>query len=272
MKLRITEGMAIAFFPVIGFASALMFEMGYADAFDYSYELIDVDLKLMIFAMLWIALILAPFFAYCCFFIWAARRGGLGARLIAFQMVLPLPMLVGWYISGFQSHYFAMATIAALCTWIWPLAKFLYWWLRHNLVSAIEKLARSEGVQDKPLHPLKSDKISWYDRVFSIFMLAVLVSVLAVMARGAGSFVAHKKSGFSSFLSDGKEYAILSAYADRFVVGGVDGGMFDGNVYVFAKNSERLVNLRKKHYVKFLSRFEMSKESRAAMPPPALGW
>lgn len=259
MKFRVTEGLAIAFFPVIAFASALIFEIGYADAFDYSYEFIDVDLKLTIFAMFWICLILAPFFAYCCFFLWAARRGGLGARLIAFQMVLPLPMLVGWYMTGFQSHYFAIGTAVTFLIWIIPLARFSYFWLRYDLSGAIEKLARSDGIQAEPRHPLKSDELAWYDKIFSVVFLVVIILILAVMARGAGSFVAYSKSGFPSFFSDGKEYAILSAYADRFVVGGVTDGKFDGNVYIFAKNSERLVNVRKKYYDNFLSRFEVQK-------------
>lgn len=271
MKIKITEGMLIAFFPVFAFLSALAFEMGYADTFDYSHDLIDVDLKLMLAAMTAIVLFFAPLFIYCYGFVWAARRGSLGARVIALQMLLPLPLLVVWYMTGFQSRLTAMALLGAILTWLIPLARFCWLWLRHGFADAVEKLARSQGVKDKPTYPLKAPHIVWYDKIFALFMLAVFVLMLAVMARGVGSFVAHNKSSFSTFFSEGKEYAILSAYADRFVVSGVVDGAFDGNVYVFAKNSERLVNVKAKRYENFLGRVEALKESKAAMPPPAPG-
>lgn len=271
MKIKITEGMLIAFFPVFAFLSALAFEMGYADTFDYSHELIDVDLKLMLSAMTAIVLVLAPLLIYCYCFALAARRGSLGARVVALQMLLPLPMLVAWYMTGFQSHAIALAIFGAILTWLVPLARFCWLWWRHGFAEAVERIARSQGVKAKPIYPLKSPQIAWYDKIFALFMLAVFVLILAVMARGVGSFVAHNKSRFSAFISEGKEYAILSAYGDRFVVGGVADGAFDGNVYVFAKNSDRLVNVKAKRYNNFLSRVEALKESKAAMPPPAPG-
>lgn len=255
MSFRVSEGMALASFPVFGFIAALLFEMGYADAFGYSYDLIDIDLKLTLAAMAVIALIFTPLFIYCWFMLWAARRGGVLGKLAAIQMAMPLPMLIMWYMTGFQSRNLAIGLMVAALVALLPLIKLGYLCLRHDLPMALGIMAASQQI-NAGAGKGADRQVAWYDKVFAIFMLALCAVVLVVMTYGVGSFFAYNKSRFSMFISEGKEYVILSAYADRFVVGGITGKVFNGNVYVFAKNSERLINVRKKRYDSFWSRLE----------------
>lgn len=256
MKFKMTEGIVIAAFPVFGFISALMFEMGYADAFGYSHELIDIDLKLTLVAMALIALVLAPLVIYCWAFWWSASRGGAGGRLVSFQMILPLPMLICWYMTGFQSANLAVGLGISVFIAMLPLIKLAYLCLRHDFSMALDIMVAAQRLRAKPEKKAGGSNVAWYEKAFAVLLLSVCVIALALMARGVGSLVAHNKSAFSMFVSDSKEYVILSAYADRFVVGGIANNAFDGNIYVFAKNSERLINIRVKRYDNFWRQFE----------------
>lgn len=62
------------------------------------------------------------------------------------------------------------------------------------------------------------------------------------------------KTAFPTFVMDGKSYVVLAGYGDKFVLGGVADGNFDGNTLVIPKNSEKIINLKAVYYENLYSK------------------
>ncbi len=252
MSILFREGVMLAVAPVIAFGVALMFETGYADAFGISHELIDVDLRGMIISAIVVLFAFIPFISCTYFLFHLGTRRERIIRWWAIQLMMVLPMLISIYVSGFTS-YLAYAGLG-LALAFGSIAVMNVAWRARKIgwKEAFEKAADSEGIKEFSGQRPASKPPRIWDKLLACIIVLFLFTVLALMIQGVGKGVAKFKSAYPTFTMDGKPYAILSGYGDRFVLGGIEDNSFDGNISVVPKNSEKLTNISVKRYDNFL--------------------
>ncbi|WIN05189.1 MULTISPECIES: hypothetical protein [Pseudomonas] len=252
MEFMRKEGFLLALLSIASFWVCYMYETGYADTFGISHELIDVDLKAMVIGIAVVVLSLVPLVGYCYVMFKLGSTKSRHSRWFAIKMVMPLPMLMCLYVSGFTSLLiwvglaFAVffSTISVIVVAI--KARKIGW------MNALAAAADSEGIQERNGERTPSGDPTIWHGFFGLVMAFFMVVMVSLIIRGVGIGVANTKVAYPSFTMDGKVYAVLSNYGDRFVLGGVDEGHYNGNTYVIPKNSDKIINLKLVRYKGFL--------------------
>lgn len=247
------ESVIISSLSILAFVAAFLFECGYSDAFGYDYVFIEIDLKKMVISILCIAICFFPLLIYFWIFFFLGLRKEKESRLIALQMVLPIPVLIFLYISGFDSKIMnwllALSILLAAITFIRVLfkARKLGWHEAMSQIATAEGIKEFEGPRPKGREPRVIDKVIGFCVVLLFFV------ALGLMVRGIGSAVAHWKNTYQTFTLDGEEVAIIAAYGERLIVGGVVGDQFNYKLSVVPKDSEKLIGLKIAYLPEFLS-------------------
>ncbi|GFZ70607.1 hypothetical protein PSE10C_13490 [Pseudomonas amygdali pv. eriobotryae] len=246
------EGFLLAVLSIAAFWVSYMFETGYADAFGISHELIDIDLKTMVVAIAAVLFSFIPLIGYCYVMIKLGTKKSRHTRWFAIKMVLPFPMLLSLYLTGFTSVFVWSSlalTIFFSCVSVVVVAfkaRKIGWY------QALATAADSEGIKEISGQRELSGQSTIWDKLLGVVMVFFLFTVISLCVRGVGVGSAYIKNSYPSFGMDGKTYAILANYGDRFVLGGVDNGHYDFNTYVIPKNSEKIINLKLVRYSDFL--------------------
>lgn len=252
MRFEFKEGVLLALLPVVAFYAAWMYEMGYADVFGISRELIDVDLKMMIPALLAVSASFVPFclYGYLLFCLGTNRRKEV--RWWALKLLMPLPLIPLVYMSGFTKSSFYPAAALASGVFVVSLVSVSLRARKIGWRQAILAAAEAEGIKEfgESHQQVRHPKI--WDKLIAIAVILFLIMIFSVMIGGVGKAVARLRTGYSSFEADGKSYVILAGYGDRFVLGGVKDGKFDKTTYVIPKNSEKLVDVKFTRYLDFI--------------------
>lgn len=246
------EGFLLAVLSVTAFCVSYMFEIGYADAFGISHELIDIDLKAMVAAVAAVLLSLIPLVGYCYVMFRLGTEKSRHTRWFAIRMVMPLPMLFSVYLTGFTSLFvwasllFAVFFSGVSIVLVALKARKVGW------LQALTTAADSEGIKEFNGQRETSGQPTVWDKLLGVLMVVFLFVVISLSVRGIGMGSAHIKSAYPSLEMEGKTYVVLANYGDRFVLGGVGDGQYDGNTYVIPKNSEKIINLKLVRYDSFL--------------------
>lgn len=239
--------------PILSFIGAYIFETGYADAFGYPHELIEIDLRATVISLILGISILTPAYLFYALFFTFALRPEIELRFIAMNFVYSIPALILAYALGFSSIEINLlllfSVLLGLITPGWYIIKYRH--LPWN--EALKIAASTQGIKERNQHTFTEEiQLSARDRVYqAVFIIAVL-AVFALMLRGAGSAVALWKSSYHTFLIKDQEVAILAAYGDTLILGGVTDDMFDGTISVIPKNSESIKQIRLAHMQRFL--------------------
>lgn len=247
------EAVLLAFLPVLSFIWALLFEIGYADSFGYSYSFIAIDLKAMIVSLAVSAAILIPIAVFYAIFVRLASSDSRSDKLFALELILPVIILIPCCIAGFGNKILNAIFFGTL---IFAVSKYCVlglYTLRFGWSEAVARTARQEGLEEMPANFRVRLKIGTKG-VFSIYVVvAIALIVSGLMVRGVGAAAAHWKTGYQTFIMDGKEYALIAAYDDLLILGGVVEEHFDGLISILPKNSDKLENLRGAYLKGFLS-------------------
>jgi multisubunit Na+/H+ antiporter MnhF subunit len=252
-ELLTKEAVLLAVLPVISFIWALLFEIGYADSFGYSYSLIEIDLKIMIVSLAASAAVLVPMAAFYILFVRLACSDLKSDRLLALELILPVVILIPCCIAGFGNKIFNVLLIGSLS---FALSKYAVIYLRalqYGWTEAVARAALFEGLTDRPPTFRVKEKLGAKSVLTIYFVIALMLVVSGLMVRGVGTAAAHWKTGYQTFVMEGKEYAVIAAFGDLVVLGGVLEEHFNGLVSILPKNSEKLVELRGAYFKDFLS-------------------
>lgn len=254
MNFFLKESVIVSTLSILAFVAAFLFECGYADAFGYDYVFIVIDLKIMVISMVCVAIVSLPLGVYFWVFFSFGFRKEKEQRLIALQMILPIPVLIFLYISGFDSKIMfwllCMALFLAFVTFLRVLfkARKLGWQEAMSHIATAEGIKEFEGPRPKVREPRVIDKVIGY------CVILVILMALGLMVRGIGSAVAHWKSNYQTFVLDGEEVAIIAAYGERIIVGGVTADQFNTRITMVPKDSEKLIDLKNAYFTNFLSK------------------
>lgn len=248
------ESVIISTLSILAFVAAYLFECGYSDAFGYDYVFIVIDLKVMVISMACVTIVSFPLVLYFWVFFSLAFRQEKEQRLIAVQMIMPIPVLIFLYMSGFESTVMfwllCIAVFLAFVTFVRVLfkARKLGWQEAMSHIATAEGIKEFEGPRPKRKEPRVIDKVMGYCAILVILM------TLGFIVRGIGSAVAHWKSNYQTFVLDGEEVAIIAAYGERIIVGGVTGDQFNTKITIVPKDSEKLIDLKSAYFTNFLSK------------------
>ncbi|WP_156329650.1 hypothetical protein VUG52_16870 [Pseudomonas sp. LH21] len=252
MRFEFKEGVMLALLPVIAFYMAWMYEIGYADELGISRELIDVDLKMMLPALMFVFLAFVPLclYGYLLFNLGTNRRREV--RWWAIKLLMPAPLLIGVYTTGFSkiATYIAVGFTVGLM--FISLLSVAFKAIKVGWSSAMAAAADAEGIRDIDGSRPSSRPAKFWDKLVAVSVMCFVVLVFSSMTVGVGKAAARFKTSYSSFEMDGKEYVILAGYGDRFVLGGVKDGQFNKVTAVIPKNSEKLINVKRSSYERFM--------------------
>lgn len=249
------EAVLLAFLPVISFIWALLFEIGYADSFGYSYSFIAIDLKVMIVSLAVSAGILIPIGFFYILFVRLACSGSKFDRLIALELIIPVIIVIPCCIAGFGNNIFNGLLIIFLVLSLLKFACFGLYALWFGWFEAVARAAQFEGLGDLPANFRFRLELIGKNIVTVYILILVALFISGLMVRGVGTAAAHWKSGYQTFVMEGKEYALIATYDDLVILGGVVEDQYDGLVSILPKNSDKLANLRSAKLKGFLSTF-----------------
>lgn len=248
------ENVLLALLPVLAFVGALLFESGYASAYGYGYEFIEIDLKVMVVALVCVGVSLFPFLAYMVLFLSLVDSGTKQARVLAFKMVLPIPVLICSYMMGFESKLLLLFLLAMVVGWMFFLGR-LFWKSRKlGWNDALLDIAASSGIKDFVGPQPRPKPKTVRDDFIAYFLIFSALLVVGMMIKGIGSGVAYWKSEYQTFTLDGAEVAIVAVYGERIIVAGITEDQFDRQISVIGKDSGKVVNLKKAYLNNFLTR------------------
>lgn len=250
--LFVREGVVIAVLPVLSFMGALMFELGYAGEFGYSYSFITIDLKVMVVSLAVTIAVLIPIVAMSLGLLRVMVASSKEIRLLGLEFVLPVIAIVGFCISGFSSSLFFIFFVSSFSFAVSKYSFILLKGLRYGFKQSLSKAAVSEGLTDTAVLRAQLGRIAFRKPFVILPVAAVVLILLAFMVRGVGQGFAHWKNDYQSVQLDGVEYAVLSAYDDLIILGGITEEQFNGVLAVYPKNSEKLANLRSAYLPDFL--------------------
>lgn len=255
MSLIFREGVILSIAPVVAYVTAWMFEIGYADFYGVSSELVEVDLKSTIISLLVCLVTLLPFLAFTCLFLYLGfLNRSRKSRWWALQLIFVWFSSIGLYISSFDSliawtglafSLFFMTISFLRVAWM---ARSVGWDDAFSKAADGENISHFEGPPPQPVPPTVRQTL------MSVTTLLGSVVIACLMIKGIGGRAAMIKTAFPTFVMDGKSYVILAGYGDRFVLGGVADGHFDGGTFVIPKNSEKIINLKAVYYENLYSK------------------
>lgn len=255
MSLIFREGVMLSIAPVLAYVTAWMFEIGYAEFYGISFELIEIDLKATIISMLICLVTLLPFLAFTCLFLYLGfLNRSRKSRWWALQLMFVWFSSISLYISSFDSmiawaglvlSLFFMAISFLRVAWM---ARSVGWDEAFTKAADGERIRNFEGPPPKPSAPTASQTL------ISVTALLGSVLIACLMIKGIGGRAAMIKTAFPTLAIDGKSYVVLAGYGDRFVLGGISDGHFDGNTLVIPKNSEKIINLKAVYYESLYSK------------------
>ncbi|AZF00354.1 hypothetical protein C4J95_2893 [Pseudomonas orientalis] len=247
------DSFILASLPILSFVVALIFEMGYADAFGYDYYFIEVNLKVMVVALVCVIIVLLPLLIFLYAFLYLLKVDSKKTRAAALALMYPVFSMFGFYITGFQSNVIKLLLSCSLLYLAWTLAKLFFKARSKGWEQALEDYADSEGVQERSKvdGPIKSMTFKDYLYMWA----AVLVFILSIlfMIRGIGYGVAHWKTSYSTVMLDGEEYALVAAYGDNFVAAGVFEDRYNYKISIIPKDSEALKEIKSARFADFIS-------------------
>lgn len=247
------EAVLLALLPVISFIWALLFEIGYADSFGYSYSFIAIDLKLMIVSLAASAAVLMPMAAFYVLFIRLACSDSKSDRLLALELIIPVVILIPCCIAGFGNKILNILLVSSLIFACSKYAVIGLSALRYGWSGAVARAALFEGLTDRAPTFRAKEKLSTKSIFFIYIALSATLLITGLMVRGVGNAAAHWRTGYQTFVMEGKEYAMIASYGDLVVLGGVLEEHFNGLISIVPKNSEKLVDLRSAYFEDFLS-------------------
>lgn len=249
MSLIFREGVILSIAPVLAYVTAWMFELGYADFYGISFELVEIDLKSTIISLLICLVTLLPFFAFTCLFLYLGfLNRSRKSRWWALQLMFVWFSSIGLYISSFDSliawsglvlSLFFMAISFLRVAWM---ARSVGWDDAFSKAADGESISKFEGSPPEPAPPTVRQTL------MSVIALLGSVLIACLMIKGIGGRAAMIKTAFPTFVMDGKSYVVLAGYGDRFVLGGIADGHFNGSTLVIPKNSEKIINLKAVYY------------------------
>lgn len=247
------EAVMLSLIPVLSFMCALAFEFGYAEAFGYSSDFIEIDLKSTVMAMFGLGVVLFPFYIYLELMIRLVASENVTHKSIAMSLFLPFPLMLLALVSGFRGDMVKL-TLIATCVGgiIWVMAYLLkvpkFGW--KGAWEEMVKLDRADAPRNT--NPVKSEP-GPTDEVIAKVVLFFLLIVLIFLVRGAGIAAAKWKQSYDVFKLGEKDVAILAGYGDNLVLGGYANGQFDGTTYLLPKSSGEIVGVSRVRFNQFIS-------------------
>lgn len=250
------DSVIISMLSILSFIAAYLFECGYSDAFGYSHAFIQIDLKVMVISIACLIALFFPLVMYFFIFFSLVFRREKEIRLVALPMILPIPVLILFYILGFESSILKwmllLAVLMGLCTFL----NVVYKSRSKGWKIAMSEVAAANGLKDfgGQRNAESAKEATVLDKVIGYLVVVLILAVLGLMVRGVGSGVAHWKTTYQTFILDGDEVAILSVYGDYIIVGGVTEDKFNAKLTVLAKDSGKLIDLKEADFESFLSK------------------
>ncbi|OLU15310.1 hypothetical protein BVH01_15945 [Pseudomonas sp. PA1(2017)] len=254
MNIFKNDSFLLASIPIISFIGAYIFELGYANEFGYPHELIELDLKLIIISLFCSFILLVPAYAYYYTFLALFIRAEKEFRFIGASLTFSLPGVAMVYIAGmtntFMNYFVVVCLLMGAIPLILALVKHrtLDWRKAFNAEATREGYAEVTSRFDDNAIPRARDK--FYAFIFLCFAGAIFL----FMIRGAGTITANMKTDYHTFYLDEKEVAIIAAYGDHLILGGVSEDMFDKSIFVISKSSDSIKDLKSARFENFLSR------------------
>lgn len=255
MSLIFREGVVLSVAPVVAYVTAWMFEIGYAEAFGISFELIEVDLKAILISLLICLVTLLPFLAFTCLFLYMGfvnrnRR----SRWWALQLMFVWFTSISLYITSFYSLFAWAGWILSLFFLAIAFLRVAWMARRVGWDEAFSKAADGENIRNFDGVQPETNAPTVWQTLKSVVAVFGIVLIVCLMIKGVGGRAAMFKTAFPTFAMEGKSYVVLAGYGDRFVLGGIADGHFDGNTSVLPKNSEKIVNLKAVYYESLYSK------------------
>lgn len=246
------ESVLLAVLPLVSFVGALLFEVGYAGEFGYSYSFISIDLKTMIVSIACSVVVLIPVFLFSIGVLRVLSDTSKEVRVLGLEFFLPVIALIGVCVTGFSSRVFIIFLISSLTFAISKYAFIILKGFKYGLKGALSRAAESEGLTDRAIVREGLRKLNLENKWIFHILLAMVLILLVFMVRGVGQGFAKWRSDYQTVNMNGGEYAILSAYGDLVVLGGVYDEQFNGVISIVPRNSERLAELRSAYLPSFL--------------------
>lgn len=243
----------ISTLSIVSFIAAYLFECGYADTFGYAHVFIEIDLKKIVISMVCLVVAFFPLVLYFWVFFSFGFRKEKEHRFIAVQMILPIPVLIVLYVSGFDSSIMKWLLVFAVLLGLWTFVKVIFKARKLGWKEAMSQIAMAEGLKDFDGPRPKGEEARVLDKVIGYGVILVVLFAFGLMVRGIGVGVAHWKTNYQTFNLDGDEVAILAAYGERIIVGGVTGDKFNTKISIVPKDSQKLVDLKTAFFENFLS-------------------
>lgn len=246
------ESVLLAVLPLVSFVGALLFEVGYAGEFGYSYSFISIDLKAMVVSLACSVVILIPVLLFSVGVFRIMSDTSKEVRVLGLEFFLPVIALIGVCITGFSSRMFILFFLSSLTFAVSKYAFIILKGLKYGLKGSLSRAAESEGLTDRSIVREGLAKLDLGNKWIFHILLAVVLVLLAFMVRGAGQGFAQWRSDYQTVNMNGGEYAILSAYGDLVVLGGIYDEQFNGVISIVPRNSEKLVELRNAYLPSYL--------------------
>lgn len=243
----------ISTLSILSFVAAYLFECGYADAFGYAYTFIEIDLKVMIISVACLAIAFFPLVLYFWIFFSFGLKREKEPRLIALQMILPIPVLILLYVTGFDSTISRWLLFFATVLALWTFLKVVFKSRKLGWKVAMSEIAMAEGLKDFEGARPKGNEPRVIDKIIAYCAILFVLAAFGLMVRGIGNGVAHWKTNYQVFFLNGEEVAILAAYGERIIVGGVTGDQFNSKLTIVPKDSEKIIDLKNAYFERFLS-------------------
>ncbi|MGG5223462.1 hypothetical protein [Pseudomonas syringae pv. coryli] len=251
MSLIFREGVLLSVAPVVAYVTAWMFEVGYAEMYGVSTDLIEIDLKAILISLAVSLVALVPFLAFCGVFLYLGFDRSRTSRWWAIQLVFFCFPTIGLYASSFNSRIAYLGLGLAVISLAISFSRVAWKARRVGWEAAFSEAADAEGIKDLSGGRPAPTPTTFLNVALGVLFFLVVVMMFLFMVKGVGGRVAVGKEDFSTLIMDGKSYVILAGYGDRFVLGGISENKFDGNTYVIPKNSEKIVNLKNIYYRDF---------------------
>jgi hypothetical protein len=254
MSLIFREGVILSVAPVVAYVTAWMFEIGYAEVYGISFELIEIDLKAILISLLVCLVTLLPFLVFTCFFLYLGLNRNRKGRWWALQLIFVWMSSIGLYISSFDSQIAWAGLALALLFMAVSFLRVAWMARRVGWDEAFSTAADGENIRRFDGPPAEAAAPTIKQTLISIVAILGTLLIACLMIKGVGGRAAVIKTAFPTFVMDGKSYVVLAGYGDRFVLGGISNGHFDGNTLVIPKNSEKIINLKAVYYESLYSK------------------
>lgn len=238
------ESVALAAIPVAAFMLAFAFESGVADAYGFSYVLISIDLRVMVYSIAMVVLFSFPLFVYWRFMFSLVSSHKGADRMLGFPLCMFLPFLVLCYASGFDKQICIISAVVGGLGCTISIVSVATKAFSHGWKNALKESAKSEGYKDIEGWRYSDGPIRTKDRVIADTVMLFVVICMFGMVHGSGKAYSQIKDVYEVLSIDGSELAILAGYGDRLILGGVVGGRFNGKITIKTMSSDGLSDLQ----------------------------